>query len=212
MLSESATPLMEPKKRGRPRKNTITPTIHKRSNSTDSKPAAAKKSQRGDPVPTIPQPSSSDAKAAPAEKGKKPQKGESNVPTAADKYREQAPAPEATSHKSEISASDPNDLGTRVQVVGAQAAEGAQYFANKAVESLDSANAQGVKDLLQKTLSKATPGGGDKEGPEKGHEQKQQKDGEIPSGEKNALLAALGLTGLWVVFGGRFQKKSGSKK
>lgn len=206
---------MEPKKRGRPRKNTIAPTVHKRSNSTDAKPAAPRKSKKGDQVPTIPQPAEThEAKGEHSTQGKKSLKDESNVPLAADKFRDQQPVPEATSHKSEVSASNPADLGTRVQVVGAEATKGAQEFAQKAVDALDSAkgvSVKGVKDLLQSTLTQAKSEDGNKSG-EKTKDEHKENGKEIPASEKNALLAALGLTGLWVVFGGRFQKKSGGKK
>lgn len=206
IVSETVTPLMEPKKRGRPRKVPLTPTVLKRSNSTDTK-ATGRKSAKGDPVPTIPQPSENTGKTA--AKGNVTQN--SNVPTAADKFRQQAPTPEATSHKSQISTSDPDDVGTRVQAIGAQVTNQAQDFANKAVESLNSANPNKVKVLLQETLTKATPGEGGAGGSKTRQESKQgssENQTDIPAGEKNALLAALGLTGLWVLFGGRFQKKS----
>ncbi|CCG82631.1 protein of unknown function [Taphrina deformans PYCC 5710] len=218
--AEPATPLSEPKKRGRPRKNTLAPTVHKRSNSTDSKPATRKQSKKDDPVPTIPQPPA--VTKSTATKGrdtdKKRPKEEINVPTAADNFRAQEPSPEATGESSPISTLNPEDLGTRVQAVSSKAASEAQKFADKAVEALDSTGKGGlenVRELLQDTLKQASNAtSGSAEDGQK--DQKSRKDetdgGEIPQSEKTALLSMFGLTGLWVVFGGKFQKKAGPKK
>lgn len=196
--TDPSTPIAEPKKRGRPRKNSLAPVVLKRSNSTDTKSTSERKSKKGDSVPTIPQP----AKAATTEPTppskaktiKAPAKGESNVPTAADNFQAQKAAPEAKSHKSS------EDAGSKVQtVVGA-----AEKFANDAVKAIDSTkgiNVEGLQKLMTDTASKGSS------------ESKQQSGNqEIPQGEKTVLLSMLGLTGLWLAFGGKLQKKSEVKQ
>lgn len=217
IVTESAAPLTEPKKRGRPRKNSLTPTIHKRSNSTDSKPVAERKSKKGD-IPTIPQPTAADeSKKTPATEGKrrttagKAKAAKDNIPQPADKFQAQKPAPKAEDHGTMISAADPEHVGTRVQAIGKDVTEEAQKFAEEAVEAIQTggpSSTEKLQDLLESTLSNASARGEKEGGNQDGQRYKYEyKEKEIPQGEKTALLSFLGLSGLWVAFGDRLQKK-----
>lgn len=151
------------------------------------------------------------------------------MPTPADAFRAQKADPVATTGTSEISTANPQDLGTRVQaVVSDKTPSEAEKFARRAVKGIEAAGAGvgNVQDLLGETIKSASTttgssggggGGGDGGAAEKTHQEPgskrdQQEEKELPQGEKTVLLSMLGLTGLWVAFGGRFQRKSGDKK
>lgn len=175
--------------------------------------------KKSDAVPSIPQPDAAPktSKSAAGRQASKTKKQQDNIPTAADHFQTPEPAPEARDAHSTISTSDPQDLGTRVQAVSRKNANEAERFAQEAVSALESTG-QGisrVQDLLKETIEKASSErvnsgehGEHGEHGKQGDAYKHEPSGkEIPKGEKTALLSMLGLTGLWVAFGGKFQKK-----
>lgn len=157
--------LVEPKKRGRPRKDAVTrPTTHKRSNSTDAK---AKKTQKAASaaasVPSIPHPDGPNTKSSKKSGGgarksnREAEKEKQRVPLAADKYQDPPAAPIAKDeHVPTISTTDGGeapDTG-RVRALAGEA----EQVAESAVHALDrgGSEAQGeVQELLNRTIEGA---------------------------------------------------------
>lgn len=222
-----------PKKRGRPRKDTLAAaptTVQKRSSSTDAKSGStSRKAQKKEDhvVPAIPQPSTTQTqttsnKSTPSQTTTttttKKTESDVQVPSAADSFRASQEPPRAQDAHSTISTSDPADLGTRVQAVSRKSAGAAEKFAQEAVSALESTgeSVSRVQDLLKQTLDGSAQGNNESsssssrgQGSKRQESYTHESSGEdIPQGEKNVLLSMLGLTGLWVAFGGKLQKKN----
>ncbi|ORY83007.1 hypothetical protein BCR37DRAFT_392369 [Protomyces lactucae-debilis] len=179
-IVETEQAALLPKRRGRPKKASV--TIQKRSASSDAKPRQEAKQDK------------------PVEQAK------AKVSDAIEKKKTQAvEVREAAKEKMTETKQEAKQVAQEVTKEANQVADkaqgGAKQFADAAVDALGKGPAQ-VKQVLESVQDAA--GSKSKTGGNAKHED--YTSGEIPQNQKTGLLVAFGAVAAWFAFGGKLQK------